>query len=276
MSYSGQRVIVSGGSMGTGRALALQLAREGADVCILARGTDALEQTLAELRKASGRHGAVLMARSVDVTDSIAVDAQAAEVVAELGGLDLVICNQGFAKTGLVADVPAHEFSRMIDVNFLGHAHLCKAFSPHLVDQGSGTIVLVASVLGYLGTYGYAPYAASKWAIVGFAECLRQEMVVHGVDVKVVYPGTIDTPGLAQENLDKPPVVWAMESGSPFNKTRSPEVVAGLILKAATGSRFENPLGWDGRLTFWASRHLPRVVRRLNDHDLRKAIRKNP
>lgn len=275
MSHQGKRVLISGGSLGTGRALALRLAREGAHICVVARGAEALAQTVADMKEAAGDQDTVLIARSVDVTDASAVAAMASEVVAALGGLDLLVCNQGFARTGLVSDVPSEEFGRMMDVNFLGHAYLCRAFAPHFVEQQSGTIVLVASVLGYLGTYGYGPYAASKWAIVGFAECLRQELVLHGVGVKVVYPGTIDTPGLAQENGDKPKVVWEMESGSPFNKLRSADEVARLILKASEGARFENPLGWDGRFTFWASRHVPRLVRRLNDSDLRKAIKKH-
>jgi 3-dehydrosphinganine reductase len=275
VSFEGKRVLISGGSMGTGRALALALAAAGAHVCVVARGAEALEQTVADMVDAARDRDTVLTSRSVDVTDVAAVEALAADVVPALGGLDLLVCNQGFARAGLVPDVPAAEFGRMLDVNFLGHAYLCRAFAPSFVKQGSGTVVLVASVLGYLGTYGYAPYAASKWAIVGFAECFRQEMGLHGVQVKVVYPGTIETPGLERENADKPKVVWEMESGSPFNKIRSADEVARLILRAADGSRFENPLGWDGRFTFWASRHLPWLVRRLNDSDLRQAIRKH-
>lgn len=91
----------------------------------------------------------------------------------------------------------------------------------------------------------------------------------------MVYPGTIDTPGLAQENADKPKVVWEIESNNAFNVLRSADEVARRLLIAARGARFENPIGWDGWFSFLASRHLPWLVRMLNQGDLRKAIKKH-
>ena len=272
--YEGKRVFISGGSLGLGRAIALQLARDGAHVCVAARGLDALEQTLTEMKQAAGGRDTVLIARNMDVIDPAAVESVAAEAVIALGGLDLLICNQGFARTGLVHELPAKDFKQMVEVNYLGHAYLCRAFAPHFIRQKSGTVVMVSSVLGYLSTYGYAAYSASKWAIVGFAEGLRQELGLYGVQVKVVYPGTIDTPGLAQENADKSKVVWEIESANAFNVVRSADEVARRLLAAARGRRFENPIGWDGWFSFLASRHLPSLVRMLNDGDLRKAIKK--
>lgn len=270
--HQGIRVFISGGSSGIGRALALQLARQGAHVAIAARGRQALDDTLRELR-AVAPAASMLEAYELDASDADAAQAVVAQAMQRFGSVDLLICNQGFARTGLAHELPAAEFRRMIEVNYLGHAYLCRAFAPHLMRQRSGTVVLVSSVLGYLGTYGYSAYSASKWAIVGFAEGLRQELGLHGVNVKVVYPGTTQTPGLERENLDKPKAVWAIESGSPFNRVRSAEDVAARLLRAVQGSRFENPLGWDGWFTFLASRHLPSLVRWLNDSDLRKALR---
>jgi NAD(P)-dependent dehydrogenase (short-subunit alcohol dehydrogenase family) len=274
-NYEGKRVFISGGSSGIGRATAVRLARAGAHVCVAARGLEALEQTVADMKQAAGDRNTVLIARNVDVTDLAAVEAVATEALGALGGLDLLLCNQGYAHAGRVHDLPIHGFKRMMEVNYLGHAYLCRAFAPHFIRQGSGTVVMVSSVLGYLSTYGYAGYSASKWAIVGFAEGLRQELGLYGVKVKVIYPGTTETPGLAQENVDKPKVVWELESNSPFNKVRSADEVARRLLVAARGSRFENPLGWDGWFTFLVSRHAPWLVRMLNDGDLRKALKKH-
>ena len=195
-----------------------------------------------------------MIAKEIDVTDPSRVEVAAAEALVALGGLDLLVCNQGFAHTGLIHEVPVDDFKRLLEVNYLGHAYLCRAFAPHFIQQQSGTVVMVSSVLGYLSTYGYAAYSASKWAIVGFAEGLRQELGLYGVQVKVFYPGTIETPGLAQENADKPKVVWEMESNNPFNKIRSADDMANRLLRAASGSRFENPVGWDGWFSFVASR----------------------
>lgn len=273
MDRAGQRVFISGGSSGIGRALALQLAGEGAHVAIAARGRAALDETLTQLRAVAPR-AAVLEAYELDASDAQAAESVAARMIERFGGIDLLICNQGFARTGLAHELPAAEFRRMIEVNYLGHAYVCRAFAPQLARQRSGRVLLVSSVLGYLGTYGYSAYSASKWAIVGFAEGLRQELGLHGVHVQVMYPGTTQTPGLERENLDKPQAVWTLESESPFNRLRSAKDVAARILRAARGSRFENPLGWDGWFTFLASRHLPSLVRWLNDGDLRRALQK--
>jgi len=269
--WQGKRVLVSGGSAGVGRALGLRLAAAGADVCIVARGNPGLKLAAGEMRAVASA-GARIIHRSVDVCDYPAVESMADAVWTEFGGLDLLLCNQGFAHVAALHTMQAADMERMLQVNVLGHAHLCKAFAPHLTRQGSGTVLLVSSTLGYLSTYGYAAYSASKWAVVGFAEGLRQELGMHGIDVKVAYFGTTETPGLQRENATKPKAVWEMESRSPFNRIRSADDVARRVLAAAGGRRFDNPLGLDSRFTFWASRHLPGLVRRISDRDLRRAI----
>lgn len=273
-TWTGKRVLISGGSSGVGRAAALQLAAEGADVCIVARDAAALEQTAREMRAVASPDARILH-RSVDVCEYPAVERMADEVWADLGGLDLLLCNQGFAQVAAVRALSAAEIARMMQVNFLGHAHLCKAFAPHLTRQRSGTVMLVSSGLGYMSVYGYSAYSASKWAIVGFAEGLRQELGLHGVNVKVAYLGTTETPGLERENATKPPIVWEMESGNSVTRIRTAEDVARRLLVAARGSRFDNPLGFDSRLTFWLSRHLPGLVRWVGDRELRAAITKH-
>lgn len=274
MSFAGKRVFISGGSEGIGRAVAVQLASEGAHVCVAARRSGPLDETVAAM-KAAARGELVLTSIAVDLTDPVAVEAAAAEALSRLGGLDLLICNQGFAHTAKITELPVTDFRKLMDVNFLGHAFACKAFAPHFLKQKSGTIVLVSSAFGYLGAYGWTGYCASKWAIVGFAEALRQEMMLSGVQVKVFYPGTTETPGLEKENADKPKAVWEFEHNNAFNVIRKPDDVARRLLAAAQGRRFENPCGWDGWLSFLASRHAPWLVRMLNDGDIKKAIAKH-
>jgi 3-dehydrosphinganine reductase len=273
--WAGKRVFISGGSEGIGRATAVKLATEGAHVCVAARRQNVLDETVAAMKAAAGGTNQVLTSLAMDVTDPSAVEAGAKKALELLGGLDLLVCNQGFAHTGRIHELPIEDFRRHIEVNYLGHAYVCRAFAPHFVAQRSGTIVLVSSAFGYLGAYGWTAYCASKWAIVGFAEALRQEMALHGVRVKVLYPGTTETPGLQKENADKPKAVWEFEHNNAFNVTRKPEDVAVRLLRAAQGRRFENPVGWDGWLTFLASRYAPWLVRTLNDSDMRKAIAKH-
>ncbi|MFT7520074.1 MAG: 3-dehydrosphinganine reductase [Kiritimatiellia bacterium] len=273
-AFAGKKILISGGSKGIGRATAVEFARDGAHVCVAARKQDALDETV-ELMKAVATSGAVITSVSMDVSDPDKAAAGVASAIEALGGLDVLVCNQGFAHCGKVHEVPIDDFRRLLDVNYLGHVYVARAAAPHLIAQESGTIVLVSSVLGYLSTYGFSAYSGSKWAIVGFAEALRQEMGLHGVKVRLFYPGTTETPGLENENQDKPKVVWEMEGNSAFNVVRKPEDVALRLLKAVRGGLFENPVGWDGWLTFLASRHAPWLVRMFNDSDLRKAVKKH-
>src|SRR3954463_11279007 len=173
--WRNKRVVVSGGSAGIGRAVALQLAEQGADVCIIARDRVALERTCAEMRQLAPP-GSRALYRSVDVTNYTAVTEAAGGIWNELGGLDLLLCNQGFAQVAPVHELSAADMQQLLHVNVLGHQYLCKAFAPLLIRQGAGTVMLVSSVLGYLSMYGYAAYSASKWGVVGFAEGLRQEL----------------------------------------------------------------------------------------------------
>lgn len=274
MSFAGKRVFVSGGSEGIGRATAVRLAAEGAHVCVAARRQGPLDETVAAM-KAAAKGSTTLCAISVDLTDPVAVQAAADEAVAKLGGIDLLVCNQGYAHTGRIVDVPIEDYRRLMEVNYLGHAYTCRAFAPTFLAQKSGTIVLVSSAFGYLGAYGWTAYCASKWAIVGFAEALRQEMGFHGVSVKVFYPGTTETPGLEKENADKLKAIWEFEHNNAFNVVRKPDDVAARLLKAAAGGWFDNASGWDGWLSFFASRWAPWLVRMLNDGDMKKAIGKH-
>jgi 3-dehydrosphinganine reductase len=273
--FQGKRVFLSGGSEGIGRSAAIKLASQGAHVVVVARRQAALDETVAAMKAAANDANRVLTSLAIDVTDPAAVEAGVATAIERLGGIDIVICNQGFAHTGRIHELPIEDFRRHLEVNYLGHAYVCRAFAATLIQQKAGTIVLVSSAFGYLGAYGWTAYCASKWAIVGFAEALRQEMMLYGVTVKMVYPGTTETPGLARENADKPKVIWEFEHNNAFNVTRQPDDVADRVLSVIPGSRFDNPIGWDGWLSFLASRHLPWLVRMLNDSDIKKAIAKH-
>jgi 3-dehydrosphinganine reductase len=272
--FSGKKVIVTGGSAGIGRAAALRLARDGAHVCVLARGQGRLDETVAELRAAVPDPARRFTSLSVDVSDRAAVRAGVERAVAELGGCDVLICNSGSAVTGLVEDLPDEAFDQMMALNYMGHVNVVRALIPHFIAQKSGDISLVTSMLGFMGLYGYSAYAASKFAIVGFGQALRQELSLHNVRVTVVYPPTTDTPGLKHENESKPPVVWALEAGSGWNKTYSADEVAQVLLQSVERGRFDNIVGWDSWLIWTMNRHLPGITRSIADSELKGAVAK--
>lgn len=267
--YDGKRVLVVGGSRGIGRALALLLARRGARVCVAARGADDLEKVAAELPPvAAGPHGLA----TFDTADGVAVARARDGVLAALGGLDVLVCGSGSARAAGVFDTPAADYRRMLDINYLGHVNVVRAFGPDLVAQRGGAICLVSSLAALMPIYGYAAYAASKAALAAFAESLRQEMKLHGVNVVVHYPPTTDTPGLVEENRTKPPAVWAIESQSGWSKIHSAESVAASIAAAIERGRPQGLAGFDSRLLATVMRLAPGLFRRLTDAEVRKAV----
>ena len=270
--YRGKKVFIVGGSKGIGRALAEQLARAGASVFVAARGQAALDDTVAALNAAApdGTHGSV----SMDVSSTESVNAACAQVLESLGGLDVLVCNAGYAVTGLFEDVDLGQFDEMMSVNFMGHVRVCRALAPHFISQKSGDICLVSSMMGFLPLFGYPAYSASKFAVVGFGESLRQELRGHGVRVTIYYPPTTETPGLEKENESKPPAVWALEAESGWNKTYKPEQVATSMASCIEKGVVHGMIGADSKLIYTVNRMLPGITRYFADDEVKKALKK--
>lgn len=267
MGYcAGRKVFIAGGSTGIGRSIALGMAQDGASVIVCARSEQALQAVVEELRAANpaGTHGYVV----ADVTDVPAVRAAAGAAIAQLGAIDLLVCNSGYAQAGTIGELPDATFHELMNVNYFGHVNVVRAFHDHFVSNGRGDIVLVSSMLAVLSVYGYGAYSASKFAITGFAQALRQEMKAHGVRVKLFLPPTTDTPGLAKENATKPPLVYEMESGSALNITHKPEKVAAAFLAWLPKRRFFGYATWDSWLQFFLAHHFPELTLWLADSEL--------
>ena len=271
--YRGKKVFITGGSAGIGRALAVALAQQGASVIVSARREAPLQETVTELKKhASGDQVVDFIA--ADVTDMDGMRKAADEAIAKMGHVDILIANTGFAQCRPVADADDDHFRRLMDVNYFGHVNTVRAFLPNFTERRSGDIVLVSSMLGILGVWGYSAYAASKFAIKGFAEALRQEMLLYGVKVKLFLPPTTDTPGLAKENEDKPPITLEMETASSFNATHSVDKVVGKMLAWMPGKRFLGYATFDSWFQYFASRHFPRLTLWIADGEMNGAIKR--
>ncbi len=269
--YRGKRVFITGGSSGIGKAAAIQLARWGASVAICARNQERLDAALKEIKAAASGSGQRFVALSVDVRPRDQVKAAADEVIQELGGLDVLVVNQGYAVTGYIQDMPDSMFDDMMETNFLGHVYVTRAFLPHFIKQKRGHICLVSSMLGFMGLFGYSAYAASKHAIAGFARCLRNELMPHNIQVSLVYPPTTNTPGLEKENEEKVPEAWALEEGSQAMEAGE---VAQSMLEGIAKGRFEMVPGASNWLIWVAYRYAPQLVDWVIDQDLRKFQKK--
>ncbi len=268
--YRGKKVFVTGGSSGIGREAATMLARSGASVVIGARDQRRLDIALGQIQGVGSGDDQVLAAEPIDVGDRESVQQATGRVLERLGGLDVLINNAGIAQPGYVHELPDSVFESMMRVNYFGTVNVTRALLPHFMKQRSGQITNVASIAGIMGIFGYTAYAPSKFAVVGFSEALRQELLSHGVGVSVVLPGDTDTPQLAEENKSKPPETLAVAGNV---KVMSAEAVAEAMLAgSAVGRRYIVP-GFDSKFTRFMYRHFPWMVHWVIDRDVRKAIR---
>jgi NADP-dependent 3-hydroxy acid dehydrogenase YdfG len=188
--YSGRVTVITGAGSGIGRSLAIELARQGTDLALADRDGDAVTDTA---RQCSG---ARVRADVVDVSDRQAMIGYSAAVLGEFGRVDLVFCAAGVIHTGSLLASEFADLSRVIDINLSGIIHTAKTFLPALISSGRGHLVTFSSGLGLMAASHHSAYSASKFAVRGFSEALRQEMVLdgHPVAVTCVFPGRIRTP----------------------------------------------------------------------------------
>jgi len=188
MDLGGRVAIITGGGHGLGRDLAVGFAEAGADLSLCGTNKDALESTAAELRSRSRR----IVSRVTDVSDEAQVERWVADTLAELCRIDVLINNAGI--TGPTASVDRLEradWDHTLAINLTG-AFLCaKAVLPHMAERGSGKIINIASVAGHIGYPLRAPYAVSKWGMLGLTRTLAAEWGKKNIQVNAISPGSV-------------------------------------------------------------------------------------
>ena len=265
-TYRDKKVFVTGGSSGIGKALALRLAAQGAHVAIAARSADKLEAALDEVKTAGP--GGTHLAVPLDVGNKAEVAAAAPRVLEGLDGLDILVNNAGITWPAYLAETPPDVFEHQMQVNYLGTVYTTLAFLPHFMEQRSGHVANVSSTLGFLGIFGYAAYAASKFAVTGFSDCLRQDLLPYGVQVHVLFPADTDTPQHSWELERMPAETRAIADTAGLS---SAESVADALLDGMERGRFHIVPGFMNRATWLATRYAPGLVRGIADVDLKKA-----
>lgn len=177
-NLKGKHVLITGGSKGIGKSLAVQVIDQGANVTILARNKEALDETKMDLLKrctASGKQKVLVY--SVDVGgDYNDVERVVGEAESVLGPIFLLVCCAGNAISLTFDETNIENFHRMMNVNYFGSVNLVKAVLPSMKARNEGHIVLFSSVAGLFGVYGFAAYCAAKFAIVGLAQSLSMEV----------------------------------------------------------------------------------------------------
>jgi short-subunit dehydrogenase len=269
--YRGKRALITGGSSGIGLSTARMLAQAGADVAIAARDEARLKAAVDEIRAVAPNAGKVIYI-PMDVASTPSVEAGVKRALEELGNVDILVNNAGFAIPGYIEQLTEQDYDTMLQVNYLGAVRTIKALLPHFMARRSGSIVNLTSMLGFMGTFGYAAYAGSKFALSGYTECLRQDLLPFDVSVHLCYPPTTKTPGLEKENQVKPPEAWAVEGKS---RAFSADDVATALLDGIRKKRFHILVGTDSGFIWRAQRFAPWLVRRITDNVIVKHLKEH-
>lgn len=181
--------LVTGGSRGIGRAIALKLAGLGADVAICGRDATTLERSLAELR-ASGVRAEGFRA---DVANAKEVEALVRDVASKLAPVSVLVNNAGIGLFGPVHEKSEEEWDRLMDTNLKSVFLVSKAVVPGMIERGGGDIVNISSLAGKNVFAGGGIYCASKWGVQGLSGCMAEELREHGIRVSTVCPGSVAT-----------------------------------------------------------------------------------
>lgn len=180
-------VVITGASSGIGALVARYISEQGAIPVLMARSSERLATIGAQL---SGPHKLMV----VDVTQTDQVQHAMSQVIEQYGRIDVLLNNAGYGKFESILDMSVDEYSEMMDVNYMGTVRCTKAALSYMLPQGEGQIVNVASMAAKIGTAQSTSYTATKHAVYGFSNSLRQELRGTGITVSTVNPGPIDTP----------------------------------------------------------------------------------
>ncbi|KAG0032968.1 3-dehydrosphinganine reductase [Podila clonocystis] len=217
----GKHVYVTGGSIGLGRAVAIDLAKQGAHVTIVARKEGPLKETVELMKQAAAARKNPTEQKfhwiSADVTDKEASIRALDEASTHFGGKvpDVIMTCAGTAIPKLFVEASTDEFELQMKLNFFGALYTVHEAAKRMVETGvKGKIVLVSSTMGLVGFAGYSSYIPSKYALRGLAEGLRNEFLMYEIKMHIYYPGTMFTPGYENENLTKPLVTREIEGSS--------------------------------------------------------------
>jgi NAD(P)-dependent dehydrogenase (short-subunit alcohol dehydrogenase family) len=225
----GRTALVTGSSRGIGRAIALGLARAGADVAVLARTTEALAEVAAEIEKIGGR----ALVLTCDVDDPGQIEAAVKSAVAEFGALDVLVNNAGgFSHVGPFLAMEPGDWTAMLRTNLESVVHFCRVGGRHLTERGSGSVINVASVGGYNGTPMLSPYAVAKAGVISLTRTLAAEWAQFGVRVNAIAPGWTATQ-LTSSFGNNPELAGELIRSVPAGRWGEPDDLAGAAVYLA-------------------------------------------
>lgn len=222
MSLKGKVALITGGAQGIGKAIALRLAREGADIVIADVNYDLAQYTVTEIKNL----GADALAFQADVSESSQVEELIKKVTERFPTIDILVNNAGITRDALLVRISEEDWDQVMKVNLKGAFNLTKRVAQLMMKQKSGRIVNISSVIGLMGNVGQASYSASKAGLIGLTKSAAKELASRGITVSAVAPGYIQT--AMTENLSQ-----SAKDGFlnliPLKRAGTPEDVANLV-----------------------------------------------
>jgi 3-oxoacyl-[acyl-carrier protein] reductase len=219
--------VITGAGSGLGRATAIRLAKRGDKVALCDLSQNGLEETCGVIRS----NGGEAISAIVDVRDGVAVKNWCAEVIKQFGKIDYLFSNAGVTSRSPVRDMAFDEWRRLIDTHVSGSFNVCQAALAHMVERGSGAIVVTSSDYAVIGMRHASNYAAAKTALYSFTKALATEFAPRGIRINAIGPGPIDTPLLRSRGT---PAEWQdrvrdYEARLPMQRLGQPEDVASVM-----------------------------------------------
>jgi len=228
MKFEGKVALVTGASRGIGRAIALALAAQGADVAVNYAGSEAAAKEVAAEIEAMGRKAFVIQA---DIASTEASTAMVDAVVKEFGRIDVLVNNAGITRDGLLMRMKEEDWDAVITTNLKGVFNCTKVAIKYMMKQRSGSIVNISSIVGVMGNAGQANYCAAKAGVIGFTKATAKEVAARGIRVNAIAPGFIKTD---MTSVLPEKVVEAMLAGIPLNRLGETEDIAKAVLFLAS------------------------------------------
>lgn len=268
MKFTNKVVWITGAGSGIGRALAIEFARQGADLALSGRRVERLDEVRAEI-EAMGRRA---LSVPLDVSDDGACVTAVAAICATFGHLDVAVANAGFSASGPFEKLTLADWRRQFDINVVGAVATAQAALPELRKQ-KGRVVFVASVMGMVSLSGQTPYAASKFALRAIGLGLSQELHGTGVSCTTIHPGFVESEIAKVDNRGN---FRADRRDHRPSKLMWPADKAARVMVAAIAARRrEFTFTGHGKATAFIGRHMPGLVHFLATRDMlrKKALK---
>jgi len=241
-NFHGRVAVVTGGSAGLGKGMAIALARQGADIALLARRADKLKEAAEDIRTL----GVKCLEVQCDITNGESVDAAVEAVLAEYGKVDILINNAGNGGPAIpTVEMPQEIFEHVVELDLIGQFRVLKAFGKNMVENGYGRVINIASVMGMVGNIGVplSGYQAAKGGVINLTRGVAAEWATKGITVNTICPGMFpseaNTPEMLEVNKEfLKRFVPIQRFGTPTDMNTTGDMDAAIVFLASEEARF--------------------------------------